>query len=526
MRFINWRSEGVIYLFILWKICLLVLAVLPIPSGDAFFYDGPVVNYLLTGHYCNPSLASVLPISGADVFCAYPPFYQLVLTGWMSVFGISALSAVTFHVVLVVAFALVVLAVFNLLKLPAYCANIGGLFLFCLTSHDRPDTLAQLLALTSIYFTLRERNFLAVLFLLLTFCTSLQIGGVYLFWIGSLSLMHYWLNKKKPPIKEAALLASSLAGLVCLVKFGYPHLWAGFQEHVAVTPAITSLRLPQMDNLLRVDRVSPGILLSAFFLVILFLQKKLTISAATKSPEFLVAVSGTAASLTLISSSLVLFTPSNIHMVGYMQPIIVGCFLSTFSHILRGNSDQTHLVTEGNLSSRVSGRLPVCYITLYLLAAVLVSLRAIGMTLWGLACASDLSYADAVKIVRKEIDEMPPKSVVVVSSPFFYETARRSELILIHADWLGLTNGKVENPSCDKIVELKPAKLLLVTFDRYRRYDEVIKQLRIRPEIHSLSVINVANRPPPDSFPIIRRLFQNVSWSPVIVNIIWNKQND
>ena len=526
MRFINWRSEGVIYLFIIWKICLVIFATLPIPSGDAFFYDGPVVNYLLTEHYCNPSLAGVLPISGNEVFCAYPPFYQLILFGWMRVGGTSASSAVTFHTALVVLFAVAVLLIFRRLKIPAFCANIGGLFLFCLTSHDRPDTLAQLMAVTSLYFVLCDRNNLATLFLLLTFSTSLQIGGVYLFWIGLLSLMRCLLNNKKLPVKEGALLVISIVGLVGLVKFGYPHLWAGFQEHVAVTPAVTGLRLPHMDNLLRVDRVSPGVLLSASFLVVLFLRRKLTLSDAAKHLELPTAASGIAAALVLIVSSLVLFTPSNIHMVGYMQPIIVGCFLSAFSQSLSAHTDQKPRLTTSSLIPKTLGRLPFLYVCVYLLAALLVASRAIGMTFWGFACASDLGYEDAVKIVRKEIDELPSGSTVVVSSPFCYETARCSKVKLIHADWLGLTNGKVENPSCDKIVELKPAKLLLVSFDRYRRYDEVINQLFTRPEIQSITIITTANRPPPDAYLFIRRLFQNVSWSPVIVNIVWNKQND
>ena len=68
---------------------LLLGFALPPPSNDSFFYDGPVVNLLLHGHYVNPSLAEALPISGTQVFSAYPPLYQFTLAVWMTVFGIS-----------------------------------------------------------------------------------------------------------------------------------------------------------------------------------------------------------------------------------------------------------------------------------------------------------------------------------------------------------------------------------------------------------------------------------------------------
>src|SRR5260370_8208976 len=80
------RGGAVFALVFAWKVALLVFTAQPVPSNDSFFYDGPVVNYLLHGIYANPSLALALPISATEVFCAYPPFYQVPLLGRISAF--------------------------------------------------------------------------------------------------------------------------------------------------------------------------------------------------------------------------------------------------------------------------------------------------------------------------------------------------------------------------------------------------------------------------------------------------------
>src|ERR1700704_2843121 len=92
---------GLVFLIVFaWKLALLVFTAQPIPANDSFFYDGPVVNFLLHGKYVNPSVVMAMPMSANEVFCAYPPLYQTVLLGWMSVFGTSALAAMWLHVVL------------------------------------------------------------------------------------------------------------------------------------------------------------------------------------------------------------------------------------------------------------------------------------------------------------------------------------------------------------------------------------------------------------------------------------------
>src|SRR5271163_1514585 len=91
---------GVTFLLVFaWKFILVLLTAQPIPANDAFGYDGAVVNYLLNGHYCNPSLIIPFPFSATHLFSIYPPLYQGVLCLWISVFGTSALAAIWFHLV-------------------------------------------------------------------------------------------------------------------------------------------------------------------------------------------------------------------------------------------------------------------------------------------------------------------------------------------------------------------------------------------------------------------------------------------
>ena len=111
---------GLVFLLVFaWKLALLVFTAQPVPANDSFFYDGPVVNFLLHGKYVNPSLIQALPISGGEVFSAYPPLHQAALLGWMSVCGTSALSAMWFHLVLIGIYMLIVLAILRRLQLPA-----------------------------------------------------------------------------------------------------------------------------------------------------------------------------------------------------------------------------------------------------------------------------------------------------------------------------------------------------------------------------------------------------------------------
>jgi hypothetical protein len=104
------ERPGLVFLLVfIWKAVLLLTVAQPVPSNDAFFYDGPVVHLLNHGGYFNHTIAQSRPFSGTEFFCAYPPLYQITLLGWMSIFGTSVLSAMWCHLVLFGGYALTVL---------------------------------------------------------------------------------------------------------------------------------------------------------------------------------------------------------------------------------------------------------------------------------------------------------------------------------------------------------------------------------------------------------------------------------
>ena len=105
-----------------WKIALFALSAQPVPSNDAYFYDGAVVNQLLHGGYFNPTIAQALPVPTAQKCSApTPPLYQALLWLWMSGFGTSALSAMALHLLLFGGYALVVYLILKRIQSPVWC---------------------------------------------------------------------------------------------------------------------------------------------------------------------------------------------------------------------------------------------------------------------------------------------------------------------------------------------------------------------------------------------------------------------
>ena len=244
---------GVTFLLVMaWKFLLLAGTAQPIPANDAFGYDGAVVNYLLNGHYTNPSLIIPFPFSATTFFCTYPPLYQAVLYLWMSVFGPTALSAMWFHWVLFGLYALTLLAILRRLKTPAWAVNVAGLFLLGITFDDRPDGLAHLLGMLAVYAWVRSAEssdkprsrwpWLASLLVVLALGTNPEVGGLYFGWLWLLALGAADWRRQPFPRLPMALMVVAPVVLVALVKYGRPDIWAGFMEHAGQTPSFTGWR--------------------------------------------------------------------------------------------------------------------------------------------------------------------------------------------------------------------------------------------------------------------------------------------
>ncbi len=516
----KWMSSRwlVFALVFAWKAALLLFSAQPVPANDAFFYDGPVVNYLLHGEYVNPSLVMAFPISGTEVFSAYPPLYQLVLLSWMHLFGTAALSAMSLHLVLFGIYMLVILAILNRLHTPIWCVHIAGAFLLVLTFHDRPDSVAHVFGMLSVYAWLRSRGlplihrwekntarwtWAAVAFVLLSLGTSLQIGGIYFLWV-CLGMVATTLggNKRFPTVPMLVMVALPIM-LMLLVVVVFPNLWGGFMEHARQTPSLTGWRWPRMREVLKVARTVPGVIAVAFLLPWLWFKQWKDSESPVDAAHELLVMTGLLTTLSVVVASLTLMTPNMVTIAAYVQPLLVAAYLALRASLMPGK------------------RWVRAQAGAFLLLMLLGSIRALGMTTWGLACAEDVSYASAIQLVRNELQASPSGSTVALSSAYLYEASRHNEIRTIHSDWLGRPSDWPGDER-EALIVLKPAKLILTQFDYYRWYERIIMDLRKRPDFVKVDILNTARIRPPDAFKPLQRVVQHVSWAPVVVRFSWN----
>lgn len=492
---------------------MLICFWLPAPSNDAFFYDGPAVHLLEGGAYCNPAIRLALPISGTEVFSAYPPLYQGVLCGWMAGFGTSALSAMGLHLVLFGAYLLAVAGVLWCLGVTGRAATLGLLFLLGITFHDRPDSLAHVCGMWAVYGWCRAAlgpspqggfwAWLAAGGCVLSLGTGLQIGALYL-----LVLVLGWaaLGMRRPQALPwgPVLMATVLPGLlVALVMLGAPRWWQGFLEHANQTPSLTGFRFPAVQDVLKMVRNVPGILLVGVMMAARPGSWWPALAAGQAGAVLLVAA--TAAALAMIGGSLFLLTPNALTFTLYLQPVIVALWL-----------------LWAGANSRVWSR---AQSAAFLAAALLVSIRAIGLTTWGVALALDFGYPEARRTIRSELQERPADSPVVLSSAYLYEAYRQGEFAAVHSDWLRPGDRELVNIESDwlGVLALRPSRVLLTPFDYYRRYEALVRRLEAHPELVTSRVTIHGTRPPPDSFPKLRRVVQHLSWAPVVIQLEWKE---
>jgi hypothetical protein len=516
-RALSWPAFVFVLVFA-WKVILFVLSAQPIPANDSFFYDGPVVNFLLHGRYVNPSLALAFPISGTQIFSAYPPLYQGVLLIWMKLFGCSACSAVAFQVLLFGLYELVVLAILVRLRTPVWCIHVGGAFLFLITFHDRPDGLAQLLGMSAVYCWVRSKTpdseglsttvgagwaAAMVTCSVLALCSSLQIGGIYLVVIWAGQVLGWRLSAER--IRFAALACTIVfpTALILLVKFGRPDLFNGFLEHASQTPSLTGWRTPKFVELLKVIRNAPGVLAVTLILIWLGRQWWSGSRIAGEQSRFaVVALSCLLGALAVVVACLVILTPNIVGIANYLQPVIVGCCLAFVVGAIR--------------IPRTIAMLRVVFLGLALFGSV----RAIGMSTWGLTCALDMGYEASLNRVRAELASVPRGGTVVVSAAYLYEAARHDEFQWIHSDWLHKA-GKGQPGESQALLELKPTRILLTQFDYFRRYDSILAEVKSHPDLVEVSIEQTARIPSPDSFRSIQKVVQHISWAPVVVTLKW-----
>jgi len=489
---------------LLWRVLLLVFTAQPVPANDAYFFDGAAVNSVQHGGFANPSLIRFTPFSATNVFCAYPPVYPLAMCGWMHAAGSGVLSSMWFHLVIFAGYLAVLAQLFHRWQLPGARANWAALFLLALTFDDRPDTLAHWFGLLALWGWLsidraRWTGWFPALGVTLAFWTNPEVGLIYGGVLGLLALVKVFHRQWKFPVFPLAALILLPPLSVMLFKVWQPELWAGFLEHAKQTPSLTPLRVFVLNDWLKVLRAIPGTLCVAVVLPAHLRRENWS------HPLFQAVGVMTLASLGIAAGAVTVFTADWVSLAKYMQPLVVGAFL-------------TWRFPAGTVLPR---RWVATLAALVLLAAV----RAIGMSTWGAACAADMDRAQALQAMRTHVEHYSPGATVVFSSAYLYEASAMNGITALHEDWLHpIRAEKTElQADLDALTELKPAGMVLVQYDYYRRFQPVLRELLAHPEVVTITLTNCAHVPPPDAYHAMQRVLQHVAWAPVIVDFKWQE---
>ncbi len=508
MKFSLRNPFCVLGLVLLWRAALLIFTAQPIPANDAFFYDGAMVNWLHGGSYANPAIVDIFPISGGQIFSAYPPTYQLALRLWLPVFGTSVLAVMWLHFVL---FGLA--AALALLIWKKYFPATNGfalpvLLLLGITFNDRPDSLAHIFGLISMLLVARQMTRAChspawmlgtTLALWLTLYTSI-IAGAFYFGAGFLACAAawWWRGKSKISFLPFVLAALLFAGVTAAIASVKPLWWQGFLENGLKQSVVGGFHFPQVMEVLKLIRSAPVFLLAAALMPLLWRRRN---SLPDEDRAGLCLLAGIfAMGWALLVLTLTLLAPNYIFYALFTQVLLAAGLLALLPKLLP------------DAARRLRGLLWVC--------VLLVSIRAVGMTTWGAVCAGKNSYAQTQATLRTELSPFAKTNLpVLVSSAFLYGAAELGVRRPVHADWY--FDHTPNSPPTNALLRLKPPKLVLTQFDYHRAFVPVLRELSQHPELVTVRVRDLAAVRPPDAIPALARVVQHISWAPVIVDLEW-----
>jgi hypothetical protein len=502
----------VLAIIVVWRVLMLALTGQPIPDVDGFAYDGGVINYLLHGHYCNPSLALIFPISGTQIYSMYPPLYQGALLVWMKLFGTGLVSAMSLHVALFAVSGFLTVAMLKKFFPEGGGYSLPVLLLFGFTFDDRPESLAFVFGLVSLWLMARQISNEAHkigttigLLLALLFClyTSVIVGA-YFFGTGFLTCATACLWRRRMYWFVPFLLAAALFAVITLViAKAEPLWWAGFEESARQQPVMSDgFHRPDPIDMIKLCRAMPVFVLGLGVLPFVFIKRKEIFAAesvwlALTAGVFLMGCVLLSASMVLLSSNYVMY--------------------ATF----------TQVTLAAGLLALAREHFPARLRVLRLLllgCVLLVSLRALGMSTWGVACAWKNSWQSARTVAKAELLTFTTTDEpVVVSSAFSYDAARMGVKNPVNSDWYFDHSHWTNDAEMYALIRLQPTKLVLTQFDFYRGLEEPVDQLDQRPDLVEIHVRNLAAMPVPDASLKLQRVLQNISWAPVIVDLKWKK---
>jgi hypothetical protein len=506
-------------LVLLWRLVLLVFTVQPIPANDSFGYDGAVVNYLHTGHYCNPSLRLIFPISGKQVYSTYPPVYQAVLLGWMKVFGTGVVSAIWFHFVLFAVTGFLVLVIIRKFFPAGVMGAFVPLLFFGFTFGDRPEDLAYVFAFSALWFLLHQVSaekiswgamFALTALLLLTLYTSVIVGA-YFFGVGFLACAASWLKVRRLRLFLPYVMSALLFAVITAAIARYePLWWAGFMESARQQSVMSSgFHLPDRLSLIKLGRSVPVFLLALALFPLLLAKRREAFSLLSASDN---------------KNSAWLFLCAGIFFMGW---ILLVADLTLLAADYVGYAMFTQIILAAGLYALASKIWPERLTVLNIFIGVcvlLVSVRALGMSTWGVACAWKNSYWQTRTTLQTEFQPYTNSdSPVLASSAFLYAAADAGVKNLIHCDWYFDHAHWTNDADLNAFIRLKPAKVVVTQFDYYRSYASLLDRLRAQPVPVGIRVRDLAQVRPPDGIPSLQRVVQHISWAPVIVDLDWQQ---
>jgi hypothetical protein len=507
MKF-SWRTPFfVLGLVLTWRVALLVFTAQPIPGNDAFIFDGGVANWLKTGHYVNPCIEIGYPVSSGKVFSIYPPLYQAALLVWMPIFGASALSMMAMHLTMFAASALLVLVILKNFFPGKMNYAWAALLLFGITFNDRPEDLAHIFGLCSLWLVTRQiagtRHDARVaggivLALLFALYTSVIVGAVY-FGAGFLACAAaWWLQRKNILLLPFFLAAAAFAAIVLWVIDIHPLWWQGFLENGRKQSVMGGMHAPHLLDLMKLIRTVPVFLLAVAALPLVLARRR----QLAVEPWLLLVAGSFAMGLMTLILTMTLIASDYVGYMIYLQIILAAGLLALADRLFPQSKRWPQILISG--------------------CVILVSVRAVGMTTWGAACAWKNSYGQTQKQLRVELEPFVKSDApVVISSAYLYGASEFGVKHPIHSDWYYDRGISGSDRDFLGMIKLRPPKLVLTQFDYYRGFIDVLNKLRQHPELVTIQVRDQAAVRTPDSIPAMQRVVQNISWAPVIVDLDW-----
>jgi len=328
------------------------------------------------------------------------------------------------------------------------------------------------------------------------------IVGAYFFGAGFLACAAacvwrrdlYWFI---PFIGAAVLFAVITLAIVRLE----PLWWAGFMESARQQSVLSKgFHLPHGADLLKLIRTTPVFVLSLAVAPLVLVRRKEIFSRPSAWLALVVGI--IVMGWFLLGVSVTLLAADYVSFAAFSQILLAAGLVALVQQYLPQRGGWLRLGLVG--------------------CVLLVSVRAMGMTTWGVACAWKNSYQSTQAVLRAElapfVDSNQP---VVLSSAFLYRAADLGVKSPINGEWYFDHAHWTNQAQIAGLIRCQPPKLVLTQFDYYRGFKLVLEQLRQRPELVEVQVRNLAALRPPDAIPALQRVVQHISWAPVIVDLHW-----